>query len=665
LRVCGIDSYLHIGCGQSTLVFELLKRSIDAYGMDPSRETIKNNLERAPDRFFEGSLTNFPFNQTTFGTVIIGAELFTFGDDGMAAVLKALQSITKNNLVLYFPPDTMQQYTHRQALMKRLFWEQAAIQADFRRHPRSMLITPYQELEDERLGRLLFFEKIPPAAQTTFTLDWLQKHRDLRQDRLREAGRRADSDISRYVLAAMKIRPGDVVLDTACGLGYGTAVLAACSPGSRFIGIDKDPDAVAYAEANFMATNSMLSYRAADVTAMSFLADHSVDTVIALETMAHLQDYDRFLKEVRRVLKPDGRFIGSVPNRWCDPAGKKPEPPYCQVFDWDKLQQAIATHFIVDERWAQIAGGGSKLANGKRILCGVPLDFPSEIDTEWWIISACANPLTTASVTFANPFHKEGNLAPLHVAFEKYYDNPWLYRIMVQLGERLTDRQVLANFCSKIAVEARAGSADQGAALCVLCYQLLESGNVTLTTTNKLIECINQYDAAYDHSNPHAFRWAMSLHYVAARLLLALGKRQDAKTVFLTCAAMDPLQFSPLLATKTVSSRMYAGLLFLSDNDLERAKEQLRLGIREAHRVLQGNWETILGMIDQPLPFGLQEAAEVLDIAGQCAQVLHAIDREGSAAGFIWDKVNLKRFGLVEWNKSLERENNLLRQQHS
>jgi hypothetical protein len=59
----------------------------------------------------------------------------------------------------------------------------------------------------------------------------------------------------------------------------------------------------------------------------------------------------------------------------------------------------------------------------------------------------------------------------------------------------------------------------------------------------------------------------------------------------------------------------------------------------------------------------LQEAAEVLDIASQCSQTLHAIDRQASAPGYIWDKVNLKRFGLVEWNKSLERENDHLRKQ--
>jgi hypothetical protein len=110
---------------------------------------------------------------------------------------------------------------------------------------------------------------------------------------------------------------------------------------------------------------------------------------------------------------------------------------------------------------------------------------------------------------------------------------------------------------------------------------------------------------------------------------------------------------------------MYTGLLYFSENRVENAKAELRLAIREAHRVLQGNWESILGSPDHPLLFGLQEAAEVLNNANQCAQFLHAIDREGSTAGIIWEKINLKCFGLVEWNKSLERENKLLRLQQS
>lgn len=662
LRVCGIDTYLHVGCGQSTLVFELLKRSIDAYGIDSSQEIITKNTERTPDRFFNASLLNYPFKQEVFGTVIIGAELFNFSNADLPKVFAALQWMAKNNIVLYFTPEVIQQNAGKPEFMSRIFWEKLGIQAGLRLHPRSMLITPYDALENERLGKFIFFERIPQAALQRFSFNWLLQNRDLHMDMLREAGRRSDAHVSRYVLAAGKIRPGDVVVDAACGLGYGTAVLAACSPGAKFIGVDIDPESIEYANANFAANNSGISFQAADVTKLAFLPDHSVDAFISFETIEHVENYDVFLAEIKRVLKPDGRFVGSVPNMWCDETGKDPNPYHFHVFDWAKLQTAIDKHFIVDDRWSQTAGGGFKLRDSKRSIKSVPVEYPDQVEAEWWLISACGNPLNAAAIPYTNSFHKnQNNDIPAHVDFAKYYDNPWLYRVMVQLGERLTDRKILMDFCVKILESAKLGSADQGAALCVICYQILESGNTNYKDVESLINIFNAYDQAYDKKNLHAYRWAISLHYVGGRLLLALGKRQEAHAAFLTCAEMDPMIFSPLLATKTVSARMYSGLLYISIGSIEEGKNELKLAVKEAHRVMQGDWHTLVGTLDDPLPFGLQEAAELLDIASQCSQVLHAIERNASVPGYIWDKVNLKRFGLVEWNKSLERENNLLR----
>lgn len=661
LKVCGIGSYLQIGCENSNLIFELLKRSINAYGIDPSSEWIALNQDRAPGRLFAGSLTNYPFQQISFDTIVIGYELLSYRPEDISGILTVLAQLTKRNLVIYFPPDSSKVIPVSNPMHNRLFWERVAIQSGFRKHPRGMLVVPYADLEDERTGRFTFFERVPSAANQRFSLQWLLATRDLHMDMLREAGRRSDAHVSRYIHAASKIRPGDKVLDAACGMGYGTAVLAACSPGASFIGVDIDQDSIAYADANYAAGNTAMTFQASDVTNMTFIEDHSIDAVVSFETIEHVPDYEAFLKEVKRVLKPDGRLIASVPHLWCDETGRDPNPYHFHVFDWDKLKTAIGKHFIVEDRWAQIAGGGYKLAQGKRILQNIPLHFNGTVETEWWLISACNDPTKSSNVAYSNPFHKNEDTPPLHISFEAYYDNPWLYRVMVQLGERLVDRQVLADFCSKVVLEARTGSADQGAALCVIGYQLLESGNVTTKDLSALINFINAYDQAYDRNNPHAYRWAVSLHYLGGRLLLAIGQRDEALKAFLTCSEMDPTLFCPLLATKTISSHMYAGLIYLGQSNVEEARTQFLAGIREAHRVLQGDWKNIVGTLDNPLSFGLQEAAEILDIASQCAQTLRCLERHESVPGYIWEKTNLKRFGLVEWNKNLERENDSMR----
>jgi hypothetical protein len=118
---------------------------------------------------------------------------------------------------------------------------------------------------------------------------------------------------------------------------------------------------------------------------------------------------------------------------------------------------------------------------------------------------------------------------------------------------------------------------------------------------------------------------------------------------------------TPLLATKTISARFYAGIILMGNDNPSAARQQFELGVKEAHRVLQGDWKNIIGDFEHPLTFGLAEAAEVLHTANQCAEALSALDRENNSPGHFWDHIHLKFFGLVEWNRGLERENAVLK----
>ena len=75
LRVCGPGSYLHIGCGTNTPVFELLKRSINAFGISSDQSTVDHNNDRAPGKFLKGTLMEYPFAPAAFDNIILGEEL--------------------------------------------------------------------------------------------------------------------------------------------------------------------------------------------------------------------------------------------------------------------------------------------------------------------------------------------------------------------------------------------------------------------------------------------------------------------------------------------------------------------------------------------------------------------------------------------------------------
>lgn len=271
----------------------------------------------------------------------------------------------------------------------RAWWENRMFAAGFRKHPRQMEVIGYEQREHEP-GLLVFLlEPIPPAALAAYPLAVLQAERDLHMDMARETGRRSDAHLARYDLARRHLPEQGVVLDVACGLGYGSAILAAAGPGVSVIGVDNSDYAVAYARACYGATLANAAFEVGDACDLSRFADGSVDLVVSFETIEHLREPDRFLGEVRRVLRPGGRLLGSVPNMWVDENGQDPNPWHFHVFDFAKLAGLCGRFLTFEQAYRQTAGGGMKLHRAPRELR--PVNLPVADDqhaAEWWLIVA-------------------------------------------------------------------------------------------------------------------------------------------------------------------------------------------------------------------------------------------------------------------------------------
>jgi 2-polyprenyl-3-methyl-5-hydroxy-6-metoxy-1,4-benzoquinol methylase len=114
--------------------------------------------------------------------------------------------------------------------------------------------------------------------------------------------------LARYQRANQRIAPGARVLDAGCGSGYGTAALS--SNGRQVTGVDRSADAVAHALgehggcAHFVRT---------DVCALPFSND-SFDAVTCFEVIEHVDSPVDLIKELTRVLRPDGVLHISTPN---------------------------------------------------------------------------------------------------------------------------------------------------------------------------------------------------------------------------------------------------------------------------------------------------------------------------------------------------------------
>lgn len=146
---------------------------------------------------------------------------------------------------------------------------------------------------------------------------------------------------------ALRYCAGKDVLDAACGVGYGSAILA--EQASSVVGVDISADAIAYAGAHYARPNC--EFRIGDLRELE-LPDKSFDTVCAFETIEHLADRDRYLAEVVRVLRPGGTYLVSTPQVPVTTA--TPENPFHEVeFSRDDFETLLRSSFGDVEMYGQ------------------------------------------------------------------------------------------------------------------------------------------------------------------------------------------------------------------------------------------------------------------------------------------------------------------------
>jgi len=175
---------------------------------------------------------------------------------------------------------------------------------------------------------------------------------------------------ARYAFAARYVK-GRAVVDCASGDGSGAAVYAA-EGAAQVTGFDVSAEAVAAAQARHPG----LRFHRADARELPLPA-RSADVFVSLETIEHLETGEdgarAFVKEVARVLRPDGLFVCSTPDRAVYDPGKPPgatpwNPFHVREYDRAELQALLARCFGRVELFGQ--NPRSALATRARALLG-------------------------------------------------------------------------------------------------------------------------------------------------------------------------------------------------------------------------------------------------------------------------------------------------------
>ena len=114
--------------------------------------------------------------------------------------------------------------------------------------------------------------------------------------------------IVRDAYLAAGLGPDSKILDVGCATGGMMRVMEGLG---RFTGLDANPKAAAMARAR--SGNPVI---VGDATCLPF-EDATFDGVTAMDVLEHIQDHEAAVREIRRVLKPGGPLIATVP---CHPA---------------------------------------------------------------------------------------------------------------------------------------------------------------------------------------------------------------------------------------------------------------------------------------------------------------------------------------------------------
>jgi SAM-dependent methyltransferase len=107
--------------------------------------------------------------------------------------------------------------------------------------------------------------------------------------------------LKRYEFALEFVKKGDIVIDIACGTGYGTKILARRA--HKVYGVDISKIAIQYAKKKYKLKNTV--YLIKNFWNFSTKGD----VIVSFETVEHIQDCDGVNEIFRKLLELSNRYV--------------------------------------------------------------------------------------------------------------------------------------------------------------------------------------------------------------------------------------------------------------------------------------------------------------------------------------------------------------------
>lgn len=170
--------------------------------------------------------------------------------------------------------------------------------------------------------------------------------------------------LHRYHLAKEFVS-GKSVVDIGSGSGYGSQILEGFSD---YVGIDIDKQSVDFSNEKYGSES--LIYIQGDATNIP-LENEIADVVVSFETLEHVNHPELIVQEARRILKPNGLFIFSTPDRDnYNPSLFEPNPFHVHEMNQSEILELFQGKFENVKLYSQSIIQSSLISSN---------DFPSRV----------------------------------------------------------------------------------------------------------------------------------------------------------------------------------------------------------------------------------------------------------------------------------------------
>jgi len=129
---------------------------------------------------------------------------------------------------------------------------------------------------------------------------------------------------------------GTLVLELGCA-GVPPAV-AMAKQGAKVIAIDTSAEQIGHARRLCEREEVSVELKQGDLADLAFVRADTIDAVVSIYALGTVADVDRVLRQVHRVLRPEGPFVLSIPHPMWQ-AVDRAEPPALRRPYWDRTPQ--------------------------------------------------------------------------------------------------------------------------------------------------------------------------------------------------------------------------------------------------------------------------------------------------------------------------------------